>query len=554
MTAKEKYLSWLDVPEADLKAELEVMTDAEIEECFACDMEFGTGGLRGILGAGTNRMNVYTIRKATEGFAQYIKSEGPEAMARGVAIAYDNRRKSKEFAMETAGVLAVNGIKAYVFESLRPTPELSFAVRELNAFGGVVITASHNPPEYNGYKLYDENGCQLVPRYTDKVIALINNIASGRDVKCDRESDLIEIIGENVDKVYYEAVDTIQVNPDLDKKGFKIVYSPQHGAGNVPVHETLKRNGYEVVSVTEQCTPDENFSKTKNPNPETPESFEMAFEVAKGCDADLILTTDPDCDRVGTAVKVNGEYVRITGNQMGAVLLEYILSEKKKKGTLDPNSIMINTIVTSDLGDVIAREYGVDVEKTLTGFKFIGDRIDYHNNTDKKKYVFGYEESYGYLVGEFVRDKDAVQAALIISEAAVFYKEQGKTLYDVLMEIYDKYGYFADKLISVTKKGMDGAKEIKATMEGLRREPLKSIGGMEIVKTEDYTTDNKAADHIPNADVIKVFTSNGSWAAIRPSGTEPKCKFYFSARGKDKAEAEALLDKMTEDIEALIGG
>lgn len=552
MTAKEKYLSWLDVPEADLKAELEVMTDVDIEECFACDMEFGTGGLRGILGAGTNRMNVYTIRKATQGFSEYIKSEGESAMARGVAIAYDNRRKSKEFAMETAGVLAANGIKAYVFETLRPTPELSFAVRELKAFGGVVITASHNPPEYNGYKLYDENGCQLVPRYTDKVIAYINDIESGRVVKCDRDSDLIDIIGESVDKKYYEAVDTICVNPDLDKKGFTIVYSPQHGAGNIPVHETLKRNGYEVVSVTEQCTPDEDFSMTKNPNPETPESFELAFEVAKGCDADLILTTDPDCDRVGTAVKVNGEYVRITGNQMGAVLLEYILSEKKRQGKLDSNSIMINTIVTSDLGDVIAKEYGVDVEKTLTGFKFIGDRIEHHNNTDKKKYVFGYEESYGYLVGEFVRDKDAVQAALIISEAAVFYKAQGKTLYDVLMEIYDKYGYFADKLISVTKKGQQGAKEIKATMEGIRREPLKTIGGMAIVRTEDYTTDNKAAEHIPNADVIKVFTENGSWAAIRPSGTEPKCKFYMSARGKNKAEADALLDRMTSDLEKLI--
>ncbi len=552
MTAKEKYLSWLDVPEEDLKADLEGMTDADIEECFACDMEFGTGGLRGILGAGTNRMNVYTIRKATQGFSEYIKSEGKDAMDRGVAIAYDNRRKSKEFAMETAGVLAANGIKAYVFETLRPTPELSFAVRELKAFGGVVITASHNPPEYNGYKLYDENGCQLVPRYTDKVIAYINDVASGRDVKCDRDSDLIEIIGAEVDKLYYDMVDTISVNPDLNKDGFKIVYSPQHGAGNVPVHETLKRNGYTVVSVTEQCTPDENFSMTKNPNPETPESFEMAFDVAKDCDADLILITDPDCDRVGTAVKVNGEYVRITGNQMGAVLLEYILSEKKRQGKLDDNSIMINTIVTSDLGDVIAKAYGVDVEKTLTGFKFIGDRIEHHNNTDKKKYVFGYEESYGYLIGEFVRDKDAVQAALIISEAAVFYKEQGKTLYDVLMEIYDKYGYFADKLISVTKKGQQGAKEIKATMENLRREPLKSIGGMAIVKTEDYTTDSKAADHIPNADVIKVFTENGSWAAIRPSGTEPKCKFYLSARGKDKAEVDALLDGMTSDLERLI--
>lgn len=552
MNAIDKYKSWLDVPDEDLKAELKAMSDSDIEECFGYDIEFGTGGLRGVLGAGTNRMNIYTIRKATQGFAMYIKDEGKEAMSRGVAIAYDNRRKSKEFALETAGVLAANGIKSYVFNSLRPTPELSFAVRYLNAFGGVVITASHNPPEYNGYKLYDENGCQLVPRFTDRVIEYINSIASGRDVVCDNTSGLIEFIGGELDDKYYDAVKTIAVNPDVKKDDLTIVYSPQHGAGNVPVHTVLKDCGYRVVSVIEQCEPDENFSNTKNPNPETPESFEKAFAVAKECDADIILTTDPDCDRVGAAVKHNGDYIRITGNQMGAVLLEYILSEKNAKGTLPENAIMINTIVTSDLGDVIAKAYGVDVEKTLTGFKFIGDRIEYHNTTDKKVFVFGYEESYGYLLGDFARDKDAVQAALIISEAAAFYKAKGITLYDALLEIYKKYGYFADKLISVTKKGIDGAKEIQAVMKSLRKEPLTEIGGMKIVKTEDYTTDSKAAEHIPNADVIKVFTENGSWAAIRPSGTEPKCKFYFSARGADKAAAEELLSQMTSDIEKLM--
>lgn len=552
MNAIDKYKSWLDVPDEDLKAELKAMSDSDIEECFGYDIEFGTGGLRGVLGAGTNRMNIYTIRKATQGFAMYIKDEGKEAMSRGVAIAYDNRRKSKEFALETAGVLAANGIKSYVFNSLRPTPELSFAVRYLNAFGGVVITASHNPPEYNGYKLYDENGCQLVPRFTDRVIEYINSIASGRDVVCDNTSGLIEFIGGELDDKYYDAVKTIAVNPDVKKDDLTIVYSPQHGAGNVPVHTVLKDCGYRVVSVIEQCEPDENFSNTKNPNPETPESFEKAFAVAKECDADIILTTDPDCDRVGAAVRHNGDYIRITGNQMGAVLLEYILSEKNAKGTLPENAIMINTIVTSDLGDVIAKAYGVDVEKTLTGFKFIGDRIEYHNTTDKKVFVFGYEESYGYLLGDFARDKDAVQAALIISEAAAFYKAKGITLYDALLEIYKKYGYFADKLISVTKKGIDGAKEIHAVMKSLRKEPLTEIGGMKIVKTEDYTTDSKAAEHIPNADVIKVFTENGSWAAIRPSGTEPKCKFYFSARGADKAAAEELLSQMTSDIEKLM--
>ena len=552
MNAIDKYKSWLDVPDEDLKAELKAMSDSEIEECFGYDIEFGTGGLRGILGAGTNRMNIYTIRKATQGFAMYINDEGECAKSRGVVIAYDNRRKSKEFALATAGVLAANGIKAYVFSSLRPTPELSFAVRYLKAFGGVVITASHNPPEYNGYKLYDENGCQLVPRFTDRVIAYINSIESGRSVKCDSNSPLIEFIDNEIDEKYYDAVKTIAVNPDVKKDDLTIVYSPQHGAGNVPVHTVLKSCGYNVISVKEQCEPDEDFSNTKNPNPETPESFEKAFVVAKENGADLILTTDPDCDRVGAAVLHNGDYLRITGNQMGAVLLEYILSEKKAKGTLPENAIMINTIVTSDLGDVIAKAYGVDVEKTLTGFKFIGDRIDYHNNTDKKQFVFGYEESYGYLLGEFARDKDAVQATLIISEAAAFYKAKGITLYDALLAVYEKYGYFEDKLISVTKKGLDGAKEIQAVMKSLRKEPLTEIGGMKIVKTEDYTTDSKAAEHIPNADVIKVFTENGSWAAIRPSGTEPKCKFYFSARGKTREDAQALLDKMTSDVEKLM--
>lgn len=552
MYAIDKYKSWLDVPDEDLKAELKAMSDSEIEECFGYDIEFGTGGLRGILGAGTNRMNIYTIRKATQGFAMYINDEGECAKSRGVVIAYDNRRKSKEFALATAGVLAANGIKAYVFSSLRPTPELSFAVRYLKAFGGVVITASHNPTEYNGYKLYDENGCQLVPRFTDRVIAYINSIESGRSVKCDSNSPLIEFIDNEIDEKYYDAVKTIAVNPDVKKDDLTIVYSPQHGAGNVPVHTVLKSCGYNVISVKEQCEPDEDFSNTKNPNPETPESFEKAFVVAKENGADLILTTDPDCDRVGAAVLHNGDYLRITGNQMGAVLLEYILSEKKAKGTLPENAIMINTIVTSDLGDVIAKAYGVDVEKTLTGFKFIGDRIDYHNNTDKKQFVFGYEESYGYLLGEFARDKDAVQATLIISEAAAFYKAKGITLYDALLAVYEKYGYFEDKLISVTKKGLDGAKEIQAVMKSLRKEPLTEIGGMKIVKTEDYTTDSKAAEHIPNADVIKVFTENGSWAAIRPSGTEPKCKFYFSARGKTREDAQALLDKMTSDVEKLM--
>lgn len=547
MTAEEKYKEWLNCDDEEIKAELCTMTKAEIEECFFKDIEFGTGGLRGIIGAGTNRMNIYTVRRATLGFAEYIKESNNAE--KGIVIAYDNRRKSREFAEETAKVLSANGIRSFVFEALRPTPELSFAVRELKAFGGVVITASHNPPEYNGYKLYDENGCQLVPKYTDIIIDKINNIKSGLLVDMSgADANLINYIGKEIDEKYYQKVREIEVNPDIDKGDLKIVYSPQHGAGNIPVREVLKRSGFEVIPVEKQCNPDTEFSNTKNPNPETEESFEAAIETAKECGADLILVTDPDCDRLGAAVKNGENYLRMTGNQMGAVLLEYILTQKK----IPENAVMINTIVTSDMGDLIAKKYGVEVEKTLTGFKFIGDKIQHHLNTDKKEFVFGYEESYGYLIGDFVRDKDAVQAALMVSEAAAYYKKYGKTLYDVLCELYDEHGYFSDKLISVTKPGQDGAREIREFMRSLRISPIEEAAGLKVTRTEDYMTENKASKDIPNADVIKIFLENGSWIAIRPSGTEPKCKFYFSAVGKDRTSSEALLDKMVNDINSIL--
>lgn len=551
MSVATLYNEWLSATVGELHDELLSMNDKQKEEAFCQNIEFGTGGLRGILGAGINRMNIYTVRKVTKGYAEYITASGKDAMLRGVAIAYDNRRMSSRFAREAANVLSENGIKVYLFDTLRPTPELSFAVRELHAFGGIVITASHNPPEYNGYKIYDENGCQLVPRYTDVLIDIINSVPIDLYSEPQGNSELIEIVGENIDNLYYERVAELNVNPDV-KKDIKIVYSAQHGAGNIPVREVLKRCGYDVRAVEEQCYPDTEFSNTKNPNPETAEAFELSLEIAKSENADIILVTDPDCDRVGTAILHDGEYLRMTGNQMGAVLLEYILSFKQKTGAMPENGMMINTIVTSDLGDSVARLYGLEVEKTLTGFKFIGDRIEHHNLTDKKTFVFGYEESYGYLLGDFVRDKDAVQAALIIAEACAYYKSLGLTLIDVLNGIYERHGYYIDNLVSITKPGLDGAAEIEKIMKSLRADPPKTIAAKAVVRIEDYTTSVKAADHIPSSNVLKYFLDGGSWFAIRPSGTEPKCKIYYSAKAESKCLAETLLGAMKADIVSLM--
>lgn len=548
MDYKERYELWLNCEDKEIKEELKNITnEKEIEDRFYRSMEFGTGGLRGIIGAGSNRINIYTIRKATQGFADYIKNNGEEAKKRGVVIAYDNRRQSFKFAQNTAGVLAANGIKAYLFESLRTTPELSFAVRHLGCFGGVVITASHNPPQYNGYKLYDENGCQLVPKYTDVVIKYIESIKNELEIKClgIREADgLIEMVGEEVDEAYYKAVCGIAIN-DVKKDGIKIVYSPQHGTGNVPVRHVLKRMGYNVVPVIEQCNADTEFTNTKNPNPEAAEAFEIPIYVAEKCNADLVITTDPDCDRLGTAVRQNGKFIRMTGNQTGAVILEYILRERKKKGTLPQNGVMFNTVVTSDLGSRIAADYVVKTEKTLTGFKFIGDKIYEHEQKGDLEFVFGYEESYGYLIGDFVRDKDAVQSSLMIAEAACFYHEQGKTLYDVLMDIYNRYGYYEDAQTSVVLTGKDGAEQIKNIMTRLRNSELNEIAGINVVSTEDFLN----MEGFPKSNVLKYSLEDGSWAAVRPSGTEPKCKYYYSIVGKDKTEAIKKLDNIKNVLE-----
>ena len=556
MNYTELYNHWLNSANIDeaTKKELEAMAgnDAEIKERFYRELEFGTGGLRGVLGAGINRINKYIVRKTTQGYAEYIKKAGADACRRGVVIAHDNRRFSVEFCKETAGVLAANGIKAYIFDSLRPTPELSYAVRHLNAFGGVVITASHNPPEYNGYKLYDERGCQLIPEVNDLVVDEIAKISDPLTVKSltiDEAGELITVLGADVDESYYKDVMSISVCPDV-KKDIKIVYSPQHGTGNVPVRTVLDRLGYNVIPVVEQCEPDTEFSNTLNPNPETDDAYVLAIEYAKKYDADIIITNDPDCDRLGVVIKSANGYTRMTGNQSAAVLLEYILSNRAKQGTLPANGVMFNTVVTSDLGDRICEKYGVSVEKTLTGFKFIGDKVYKHELAGDKKFVFGYEESYGCLVADFVRDKDAVQASLMLCEAASYYNEQGKTLLDVLTELYAEHGFFLDALDNFTFKGIDGSDKISALMDGLRKNAPTAAGDIKVAKVEDFQSAEMKAEGFPSSNVLKFKMEDGSWVAVRPSGTEPKCKFYYSIVAENEEKARVKLAVMRETFEA----
>ena len=524
MDYQAKYQHWCQNADPATQAELASIAgnDKEIKERFFCDLAFGTGGLRGVIGAGTNRMNKYIVRKTTQGYAEYVKKAGEDACRRGVVIAHDNRRFSVEFAKETAGVLAANGIKAYLFDSLRPTPELSFSVRALGAFGGVMITASHNPPEYNGYKLYDERGCQLVPEVNDAVVAEIDRIEDPLTVKAlsrDDAREMIVTVDPSIDETYYSAVMKITENNDLDKSDVKIVYSPQHGTGNIPVRTVLSRLGYTVIPVEEQCVPDTEFSKTLNPNPEVADAYVLALEYAKKADADIVITTDPDCDRLGVAVKHGGDYIRMTGNQSAAVLLEYILSQRAKKGTLPENGVMFNTIVTSDLGDRICENYGVSVEKTLTGFKFIGDKVYRHELAGDKTFVFGYEESYGCLISDCVRDKDAVQASLMLCEATVYYHKMGMTLIDALEALYKKYGFFRDALDNFTFKGLDGAEKIKALVDGLRKNPPANAGEIAVVKMEDYTSQEMIDAGFTKSDVLRFVLADGSWVAVRPSGT-----------------------------------
>ena len=543
---EERYSKWLNHENLapQYKPVLEAMDAEEKNDAFYTTIEFGTAGMRGLLGPGTNRINIHTIRKATQGYANYInENNGGEA---GIAIGYDNRHMSKEFAFDCADLLAKNNIKSYVFESLRPTPELSFAVRHLKCFGGIMITASHNPKEYNGYKLYDDKGCQLIPCLASQVIERVNAIEDelAIDANCTEEQKkLITVIGKDVDEEYYKNVLSIQLNPEV-KKDIKIVFSPEHGTANIPVQEVYKRAGYTCIPVVEQCSPDPDFSNTPTPNPEQAGAYELSLKYAKENHADLILVCDPDADRMGVGVLHNGEYVVLTGNQSGSVEIEYICSQLQKQGKMPENPVMFNTVVTSDLGEKVASDYGVSTEKTLTGFKFIGEKVAKYEKTHEKNYVFGYEESYGSLIKPFVRDKDAPQACLMLAEACAFYKEQGKDLVDVLNSLYDRHGTYEESQVALSLAGEAGAKRIKEILATLRKDAPTEIGGTKVVRSEDYKEctikeGNTVTEltGFTKSDVLKYYLEDGSWIAVRPSGTEPKCKFYYCIKGASKEDA-----------------
>ena len=562
---KDIYERWLHHPNLDpsYKEVLENMDDQAINDAFYTTIEFGTAGMRGLLGPGTNRINIHTIRKANVGFAEYISAHGEEAKDRGVAIGYDNRHMSKEFAMDSAKLLATYNIRSYVFESLRPTPELSFAVRHFNCFGGIMVTASHNPREYNGYKLYDEKGCQLVPALAQQVIDRVNAVEDELAIVANptaEQEKLITVIGKDVDEVYYENVLGIQLNPDICKDNIKIIFTPEHGTANVPVKEVYTRAGYHFVAVEEQCTPDPDFSMTPTPNPEEPGAYELAIEYAKREDADIILVCDPDADRMGVGVKYNGEYKLLTGNQSGAVLIEYIFSQLTEKGLMPENPVMFNTVVTSDLGEKIATKYGVATEKTLTGFKFIGEKVAKYEKTNEKQYVFGYEESYGSLIKPFVRDKDAPQACLMLAEAACYYKEKGKTLVDVLYDLYAELGFYEESQTSLKLEGQAGAQRIQEILANLRKSNLQEINGEAVTRFEDYKEcrilENGKETELTGftkSDVLKYYLADGSWIAIRPSGTEPKCKFYYCIKGTSLENAHDKTVSFQNAIKELIG-
>jgi phosphoglucomutase len=544
------YEQWLTDPAIDesTKAELNGIASQpkEIEDRFYRDLEFGTGGLRGVIGAGTNRINRYTVGRATQGLAAFVNASG--AQNPSVVIAYDSRNQSPEFALEAAKVLAGNGIKAYVFESLRSTPELSFSVRALQAAAGIVVTASHNPPEYNGYKVYGSDGGQLVPEQAEQVIAAIQEVRSFADVKREKRSQaeangLLEWIGQDLDEQYIKAVTSVSLNAETVKRTsnqFKIVYTPLHGAGNLAVRAALKTIGFgQVYVVAEQELPDAKFSTVKSPNPEEKEAFALAIRKAKEVDADIIIGTDPDCDRMGAVVKdADGQYFVLTGNQSGAIMVDYLLSSLKKRGELPGNGVVVKTIVTSEMGAAVAEYYGVETLNTLTGFKYIGEKMSQFEETGESTFLFGYEESYGYLAGTYARDKDAVVASMLICEAAAYYKSKGKTLYDVLQELYGRHGYFLEKLESRTLKGKDGVEQIQAIMEDWRNQPPTQVGGQQVNKVEDFSL---GLYGLPEENVLKYTLADNSWFCLRPSGTEPKIKIYFAVRGTSaQAASEAI--------------
>jgi phosphoglucomutase len=557
------YRQWISDPTIDeeTRSELKSLENRpeEIEDRFYRELTFGTGGLRGVIGAGTNRMNRYTVGKATQGLAGYVKRLAGEGVVPSVVIAHDSRRCSPEFALEAALVLAGNGVRAYVFESLRPTPELSFAVRHLKANAGIVITASHNPPEYNGYKVYGPHGGQLVPHEADEVIAEIARVPSFSEIRRlsrteAEQQGLLVWIGQEVDDAYIDAVVSVSQRPDAIAAAgseLKIIYTPLHGTGYMPVVRALERAGFRNVRIVEeQARPDGNFPTVKSPNPEEREAFTLALEIAKREGADLIIGTDPDADRMGAVVAdPDGQYVVLTGNQSGAIMIEYLLSGLRERGELPANGAVIKTIVTSEMGAEIARSYGAEVLDTLTGFKYIGELITKFERTGDRAFLFGYEESYGYLAGTYARDKDAIVASLLIAEAAAYYKSQGKTLYEVLLELYEKYGYYLERLESRTLKGKDGLERIGQIMDRFRHVPPQTVAGVRVKQVKDYLP---GIEGLPAENVLKFYLEDGSWFCLRPSGTEPKIKIYFAVRGTSLEDSRLRIEKLVAEVMAAV--
>ncbi|MGX7245200.1 phospho-sugar mutase [Enterococcus quebecensis] len=572
MSWEQVYEQWINeenIPE-NLKRELSDLNEdpEKCEDAFYAPLEFGTAGMRGILGAGINRMNIFTIRQATEGLARFVDAQGAEAKRRGVAIAYDSRHMSPEFAMEAAKTLAQHNIPAFVFESLRPTPELSFAVRYLNAFSGIMITASHNPAAYNGYKVYGADGGQMPPADADALTKYVREIENPLkiDVLSDdqaKESDLITIIGEEVDAAYLKEVKNVTINQELiDDMGkeLKLVYTPLHGTGKMLGEKALKQAGFEkFVLVPEQAIADPDFTTVKSPNPEEHSAFEYAIRLGEKEGADLLIATDPDADRLGAAVRLpNGSYQVLTGNQLGAIMIQYILEAHKQAGTLPENAVVLKSIVSSELATAIAEKYKTKMVDVLTGFKFIAEKIQQYEEDHSQTFMFGFEESYGYLVKSFVRDKDAIQVLVLLAEVAAFYKKQGKTLYDGLQDIFEEYGYYEEKTISVTLSGIEGSEKIKALMKKFREEAPTSFADIKVTQTEDFkeltrtSSDGKVEKlTTPPSDVLKYFLEDGSWIAIRPSGTEPKIKFYLATKATSQVEANQKIKNFEHAVNAL---
>ena len=572
MDYREVYEQWLANPYFDeaTKEELKNIAEEEneIKERFYMDLEFGTAGLRGIIGAGTNRMNIYVVRRATQGLANYIAKVGKQSQ--GVAIAYDSRHMSPEFAQEAALCLAANGIKAYIFESLRPTPELSFAVRHLGCVAGINITASHNPPEYNGYKVYWEDGAQITPPHDTGIMGEVKAISDWNTVKTmdkaqAEKAGLYEVIGQKIDDAYMEELKKQVIHQDAieaEGKNLKIVYTPLHGTGNIPARRILKELGFEnVYVVKEQELPDGAFPTVSYPNPEAAEAFELGLKLAKEVDADLVLATDPDADRLGVRVKdKNGEYHDLTGNMSGCLLANYEIGQRRAvNGSLPEDGTLIKTIVTSNLADAIAKGYGVDLIEVLTGFKFIGQQILGFENSGKGTYLFGFEESYGCLIGTYARDKDAIVATMALCEAAAYYKTQGKTLWDAMIEMYDQYGYYKDDIKSITLKGIEGLQKIQEIMDTLRKNPPAEFAGHKVVSARDYKKDTITdlatgevkPTGLPNSNVLYYDLTDDAWVCVRPSGTEPKVKFYYGVKGtslEDADEKSAVMGKAVLDM------